>query len=358
MQAAGLGHSGQASNTKGACRSTGVSTTPSTIVFPSRQERARQVAQEPSQQQPVGATPVEVDVKPDVKPSRRLATSYLGQPGLLRMLGVGDEDHIITKVLPVTDPLQEYDEDDPSQLMTIDYETDGSSNVDDLSVVSMTSADSISKDELQGLLTDMAAQHQKMAASMDALAARVEDMTIEQVEEAAVRLTSEIGHIHGLDKITGAFDKTEVGLILATGVRKYHEYQSLKGKREEKDIISYHQLEKKFGTNKRTLMECAQGYKYRYPKGVSTKVPFTWYYGVIKVIPIVMHKMLVILMTIPVFDKTLELNIYQVHNLPAIPPGQEVEALYQLENKYFAIGKHGLYVTLPTEQSVRTCKWR
>ena len=79
------------------------------------------------------------------------------------------------------------------------------------------------------------------------------------------------------------------------------------------------------------------------------------YYGVIKVIPMVIDRMLVILMTIPLLDKTLELNIYRVHNLPAIPPGQEVEALYQLENDYFAIGKHGMYVTLPTEQSVRTC---
>ena len=126
----------------------------------------------------------------------------------------------------------------------------------------MTSVEGISKDEFQGLLADIAAQHQKMAASVDALAARVEDMTIEQVEEAAVRVTSEIGHIQGLNEITGVFDKTEVGLILATEVRKYHEYQSLKGKREEKDIISYRQLEKKFGTNKRTLMECKQGYKY------------------------------------------------------------------------------------------------
>ena len=79
------------------------------------------------------------------------------------------------------------------------------------------------------------------------------------------------------------------------------------------------------------------------------------YYSVIKITPIVMDKMLVILMTIHVLDKTLELNIYQVHNLPAIPPGQEVAALYQLESKYFAIGKHGMYVTLPTEQSVRIC---
>ena len=79
------------------------------------------------------------------------------------------------------------------------------------------------------------------------------------------------------------------------------------------------------------------------------------YYSVIKITPIVMDKMLVILMTIPVLDKSLELNIYQVHNLPAIPPGYEVAALYQLESRYFAIGKHGMYVILPTEQSVRIC---
>ena len=66
-------------------------------------------------------------------------------------------------------------------------------------------------------------------------------------------------------------------------------------------------------------------------------------------------RMLVILMTIPLLDKTLELNIYQVHNLPAIPTGQEEEPLYQLENDYFAIARHGMYATLPTEQSVRTC---
>ena len=79
------------------------------------------------------------------------------------------------------------------------------------------------------------------------------------------------------------------------------------------------------------------------------------YYSMIKVIPMVMDKMLVILMTIPVLDKTLELNINTVHNLPAIPPRQEVEAIYQLENEYFAIGKHGMYINLPTKQSVRTC---
>ena len=234
--------------------------------FLSRQDKERVAAQ---QQQPLE----EVETKPDIKP-RRLATTYLGPPGLLRMIGSGDEEHIITRVIPSTDPLQNFEEDDPSQFIVIDDDTDESSDADDLSEVSMASAGGIGKQEFQALLSDVAAQHQRMAASLDALALRVKDMSVEQVEEAAVRVVSESGHVRGLAEITGVFDKSEVALILVCGVRRYQEYQALKGKREDKDIISYRQLQKKFGMNKRTLMEVVQGYKYRYPGGISMKVPF------------------------------------------------------------------------------------
>ena len=148
--------------------------------FLSRQDKERRAAQ----QHPLAGAE-EVKVKPDIKP-RRLATSYLGPPGLLRMIGSGDEDHIITRVVPGTDPLQDFEDDDPTQTIIIDHDTDASSDVDDLSEASMTSAGGISKQEFQGLLSDIAAQHQHMAASIVALAARVEDMSVEQVEEAAV----------------------------------------------------------------------------------------------------------------------------------------------------------------------------
>ena len=190
------------------------------------------------------------------------------------MIGSGDEDHIIMRVVPGMDPMQDFEDDNPTQTIIIDHDNDASSDVDDLSEVSMASAGGIGKQEFQGLLSDIAVQHQQMAASLDALASRVEDMSVEQVEEVAVRVASETGHVRGLEEITGVFDKGEVALILACGVRKYQEYQALKGKQEEKDIISYKQLQKKFSTNKRTLMEVIQGYKYRYPGGVSTKVPF------------------------------------------------------------------------------------
>ena len=42
-------------------------------------------------------------------------------------------------VIPGTDPLQDFEEDDPSQFIVIDDDTDDSSDVDDLSEVSMAS---------------------------------------------------------------------------------------------------------------------------------------------------------------------------------------------------------------------------
>ena len=118
--------------------------------FLSRQDKERAAQQQSLE---------ETEVKPDVKP-RRLATSYLGPPGLLRMIRSGDEDHIITRVVPGTDPMQDFDDDDPSVFIVIDHDTDASSDVDDLSEVSMASAGGIGKQEFQGLLSDIAAQHQ------------------------------------------------------------------------------------------------------------------------------------------------------------------------------------------------------
>ena len=110
------------------------------------------------------------------------------------MVRAGDEDHIITRVVPGTDPLQEFDEDNPTDVITIDHETD-EFDVDDLFEVSMTSADAMTKEELQGLLANVAALQQKTAEAIDALAARVGEMTTDQVSQAAATVVTEIGHV-------------------------------------------------------------------------------------------------------------------------------------------------------------------
>ena len=77
------------------------------------------------------------------------------------MIGSGDEDHIIMRVVPGTDPMQDFEDNDPTQTIIIDHDTDASSDVDDLSEVSMASAGGIrKKQEFQGLLSDIAVQHQ------------------------------------------------------------------------------------------------------------------------------------------------------------------------------------------------------
>ena len=108
------------------------------------------------------------------------------------MVGVGDEDHIITRVIPGTDPLQEFDEGDPADVITIDHETD-ESDVDDLSEVSMTSADAMTKEELQGLLANMATTQQKVAEAIDTSATQVGEMTTDQVSQAAATVVAEVG---------------------------------------------------------------------------------------------------------------------------------------------------------------------
>ena len=94
--------------------------------------------------------------------------------------------------------MQDFEDDNPSQFIVIDHDTDASSDVDDLSEVSMASAGGIRKQEFQGLLSDIAAQHKRMAASLDALASRVDDMLVEQVEEGSlgVRPCARLGRNH------------------------------------------------------------------------------------------------------------------------------------------------------------------
>ena len=110
------------------------------------------------------------------------------------MVGAGDEDHIITTVIPGTDPLQNFDEDDPAYVIIIDHETD-KSDADDLSEVSMTLADAMTKKELQGLLANVATSQQKAAEAIDTLATQVGEMTTDQVSQAAATLVTEVGQV-------------------------------------------------------------------------------------------------------------------------------------------------------------------
>ena len=80
------------------------------------------------------------------------------------------------------------------------------------------------------------------------------------------------------------------------------------------------------------------------------------YYPIMKITPIVMDNFLLIILTIPLTDQSLEMNLYKVYNLPALHPKLKVEFTYELEGEYLAITKNKLYAALPTAREIRICK--
>ena len=80
------------------------------------------------------------------------------------------------------------------------------------------------------------------------------------------------------------------------------------------------------------------------------------YYPIMKIMPIVMDDFLLIILTIPLTDQSLEMNLYKVYNLPALHPELKVEFTYELEGEYLAITKNKLYAALPTAREIRICK--
>ena len=81
-----------------------------------------------------------------------------------------------------------------------------------------------------------------------------------------------------------------------------------------------------------------------------------WNYPIMKITPIVMDDFLLIILTIPLTDQSLEMNLYKVYNLPALHPKLKVEFTYELEGEYLAITKNKLYAALPTAREIRICK--
>ena len=80
------------------------------------------------------------------------------------------------------------------------------------------------------------------------------------------------------------------------------------------------------------------------------------YYSIMHIALIVMDDFLSIIITILFKQKSLQIDLYKVHSLPAIHLELEIQFLYIIEGHYFAASKQGLYVALPTEHDIYICK--
>ena len=198
----------------------------------------------------------------DIKPTMR--TTVLSQKRLLQWQGMGDEELIITRVTKGNDPLTTYYDDVEATQEVIEVEDTDTDTEDDLSEVSMQSHGDISKAELKAVLQGLTDSHRATANHLSALSTMVTGMTEEQVDQTTASVATELGAVQGWQHITQSFDRAQIALVLAVGVRKVEEFEILKGKRAKNDVTPFLRLAKIFGSNTRTIQECNAGIKYRY----------------------------------------------------------------------------------------------
>ena len=79
------------------------------------------------------------------------------------------------------------------------------------------------------------------------------------------------------------------------------------------------------------------------------------YYGTVKLTPIVLQDCLMLILTVPLVDQTLHMNLYKVYNLLMLHPTLNVHVQYELEGTYLATMMDGMFISLPTALDIRLC---
>ena len=79
------------------------------------------------------------------------------------------------------------------------------------------------------------------------------------------------------------------------------------------------------------------------------------YYGTVRLTPIVLQDYLMLILTVPLVDHSLQMNLYKVPNLPMLHPTLNVHAQYKLEGTYLMTLMEGMFILLPTALDVKLC---
>ena len=108
--------------------------------------------------------------------------------------------------------------------------------------------------------------HQATANHLGTLSTMVTGMSESTVDDTAARVATELGAVQGWQYVVNCFDRVDIALILAVGVRRFQEFKILMGKRANNDVMPFLRLAKIFGTNTRTVQECNASLKYCYTK--------------------------------------------------------------------------------------------
>ena len=147
--------------------------------------------------------------------------------------------------------------------------------------------------------------------------------------------------------------KLTLGVVsLEQNVNATHEYMRVLSSRQVNPlIIPPDSLRKVLA---RVKEDMKRNPRLRLPEDPNINV---WnYYTITKITPVVMDDFLLIILTIPLTDQSLEMDLYKIYNLPALHRKLKIEFTYKLEGEYLAISKSRLYAAIPTAREIRICE--
>ena len=79
------------------------------------------------------------------------------------------------------------------------------------------------------------------------------------------------------------------------------------------------------------------------------------YYSNVKLTPIILQDCLMLIMTVPLVDQSLQMELYKIYYLPMLHPTLHMHAQYEIEGTYLATLMEGMFVSLPSTLDVKLC---
>ena len=79
------------------------------------------------------------------------------------------------------------------------------------------------------------------------------------------------------------------------------------------------------------------------------------YYGNGKLTPIVLQDYLMLILTVPLIDQSLQMNLYKLYNLPMLHPTLNVYAQSEIDGTYLATLMEGILISLPSTIDIKLC---
>ena len=80
------------------------------------------------------------------------------------------------------------------------------------------------------------------------------------------------------------------------------------------------------------------------------------YYPILRVTTIVMEDYLLLILSIPLIEKSLRMKLYKVHNLPVLKLQLSLQYKYVIEGEYLAVSDGGMYASLSKDHDVHICE--